>query len=109
MQESFAAIQVTNNQVTNDNMLAISKDLQTGSAALVSTQQHVVLLLRTGATTPQLPVAWLTAVPPVAYATPLPTYMPPSHLTNAPPTYPPIPVTIYQQPYGQQQGGCRNS
>ena len=55
MRGIFGAIQVTNNtnfQVTNDNMSAMSEDLQTVRAALVATQQQVALLSCTGATMP---------------------------------------------------------
>ena len=42
IQESFGAIQVANNanfQVANDNMSAMTQDLQTVRVALVATQQ----------------------------------------------------------------------
>ena len=105
IRESFGAIQVANNanfQVTNDKMSAISEDVQTLRAALVATQQQVALLSHAGATTPQPPVAWPAAVPPpVAYATPPTAYMPPPPPIYAPPGYPPVPTTIYQQSYGR--------
>ena len=103
--ESFGTIHVANNanfQVMNNNMSDISEDVQTHRAALVATQQQVTLLSRMGSTTPQPPVAWPAAVPPpVAYATPPTAYMPPPPPIYAPPGYPPVPTTIYQQSYGQ--------
>ena len=108
IRESFSTVQVASNanfQVTNDNMLAMSKDLQTVRATLVSTHQQVALLSRAGATKPPAPIGMAGSRAPCSLRYSAPYLHAPTTSSICPSKLPSIPATIYQYPYGHQQGG----